>query len=156
MGEEFVPVFQQAVGAAIERVVLREAFVRAQQAGAGRGGKPVAVQTPFAAGGKQPVKREQTQDFLPVRAFAAATQARGEEGVELEIAPELIAQAVQANVLRHHQRLGHMRAGPSTTMTMKSSGWAALACARKTPIASAFMTGPIRQSSSPSCGLTAP
>ena len=88
MGEEFVPVFQQAVGAAIERVVLREAFVRAQQAGAGRGGKRAAVQTPFAAGGKQPVKREQAQDFLPVRAFAAATQARGEEGVELEIAPE--------------------------------------------------------------------
>ena len=96
MGEEFVPVFQQAVGAAIERVVLREAFVRAQQAGAGRGGKPAAVQTPFVAGGKQPVKREQAQDFLPVRAFAAATQARGEEGVGLEIAPELIAQPARA------------------------------------------------------------
>ena len=92
MGEECVLVCQQTVETAIKRVILGEAFVRAQQVGAGGGGKPVAVQTPFAAGREQPVKREQAQDFLPVRAFAAATQARGEEGVELEVAPELIAQ----------------------------------------------------------------
>jgi hypothetical protein len=96
MGEEFVLVFQQTVEATIERVVLGEAFVRAQQTGAGGGGKPVAVQAPFAAGRKQPVKREQAQDFFPVRAFAAATQAGGKEGVELEIAPELIAQPARA------------------------------------------------------------
>jgi hypothetical protein len=96
MGEEFVLGFQQAVQAAIERVVLRNAFVHVEQVGAGSGGEPVPVQTPFAAGRKQPVKREQTQDFLPVRAFAAATQTRSEEGVELEVAPELIAQPARA------------------------------------------------------------
>lgn len=50
MGEERVLVFRQAIKAAIERVVLGEAFVRAQQVGAGGGGKPVAVQASFAAG----------------------------------------------------------------------------------------------------------
>ena len=96
MGEEFVLVFQQAVEAAIKRVVLGEALVRAEQIGTGGGGKPVTVQTPFAAGGEQPVKREQAQDFFPVRAFAAATQTRREERIELEVAPELIAQPARA------------------------------------------------------------
>ena len=41
-------------------------------------------------------RREQAQDFLPVRAFAAATQTRGEEGIELEVAPALIAQPARA------------------------------------------------------------
>ena len=43
MGEEFVLVCEQTVETAIERVVLRKAFVRAEQVGAGGGGKPVAV-----------------------------------------------------------------------------------------------------------------
>ena len=96
MGEEFVLVFQQTVEAAIERIVLRQALVRAQQIGAGGGGEPVAVQAPFAAGRKQPVERQQAQDFLPVRAFAAAAQAGREERIELEVAPELIAQPARA------------------------------------------------------------
>lgn len=54
------------------------------------------MQTPFAAGREQPVKREHAEHFLPVRAFAATAQARGEEGVELEVAPELIAQPARA------------------------------------------------------------
>ena len=96
MGEEFILVFQQTVEAAIERVVLRNALVRAHQVGAGGGGKPVPMQTPFAAGRKQPVKREPAQDFLPIRAFATDAQAGGEESVELEVAPELIAQPARA------------------------------------------------------------
>jgi hypothetical protein len=54
------------------------------------------MQTPLAARRKQPVKREQAQDFLPVRAFAAATQTRGEERIKLEVVPELIGQPPRA------------------------------------------------------------
>ena len=96
MGEERVLVFEQSIQAAIERVVLGEAFVGTEQVGTGGGGKPVPVQPPFAPGRKQAIEREQAQDFLPVGAFAAAAQARGEEGVQVKFAPELIAQPARA------------------------------------------------------------
>ena len=47
MGEERVLVFEQTVEAAIERVVLREAFIHAQEIGQRGGAKPVAMQPPF-------------------------------------------------------------------------------------------------------------
>ena len=56
----------------------------------------MAVQPPFAAGGEQAVEREHAQDLFPVRAFAAASQAWGEEVVKVEIAPELVAQPAGA------------------------------------------------------------
>ena len=96
MSEERVLVFQQTVEAAIECVVLGNPFVHVEEIGAGRGGKPVPMQTPFAARRKQPVEREQAQDFFPGGAFAADAQARGKEGIELQIAPELIAQPAGA------------------------------------------------------------
>ena len=67
-------------------------FVDIEQIGARRGAEPMPVQTPFAAGGRPPVDREQAQNLCPVGAFATASQQRGKEGVELEFAPELIAQ----------------------------------------------------------------
>ena len=96
MGEERVLVLEQVVQAAVERVVLRVAFIHAEQIGERSGAKPVPVQPPFTAGRKEPVEREQTQDFLPVGAFATAPQARGEEGVQLQVAPELVAQPAGA------------------------------------------------------------
>ena len=96
MGEEFVLVCEQAVEAAIERVVLGNAFVHAEQIGQRGGGKPVPGQPPFTARGEPPVKRKHAEDFLPVRAFATTAQARSEEGIELEVAPELIAQPARA------------------------------------------------------------
>src|SRR5208283_6080911 len=92
MGKERVLVFEQAVQTAIECVILREALIHTQQIGQRRGVKPVPVQTPFAAGREQAVEREHAQHFLPVRAFATAPQPRAEEGVQLKLAPELIAQ----------------------------------------------------------------
>ena len=74
-------------------VVLRQAWVGIKQIGQRGGAKPMPVQPPLAAGRKQAVEREHAQNLLPVRAFTTDAQARGEEGVELEFAPELVARA---------------------------------------------------------------
>ena len=92
MGKERILVGEQTIQTAIERVVLREAFSHAQEIGQRRGPEPVPVQPPFAAGREQAVEREHAQHLLPVGAFATAPQTRGEKGVELELAPEFIAQ----------------------------------------------------------------
>ena len=81
MRKECVLVCEQTIQAAIERVVLRVACVHSKQIGQGRRAEPVPVQPPFAAGREQAVKREHSQHFLPVRAFAAHTQTRGERKV---------------------------------------------------------------------------
>jgi hypothetical protein len=96
MGEEGVLVFEQSVEAAIERIVLGMAFVHTQEIRQCRGAKPVPVQTPFTAGGEQTVKRQEAQHLFPICALATASEAWSEEGVELKLAPELIAQPAVA------------------------------------------------------------
>jgi hypothetical protein len=56
------------------------------------------VQAPFTAGRKQAVKGEHPEYFLPLRALATAPQPGREEGVQLEFAPELIAQPARPQV----------------------------------------------------------
>jgi hypothetical protein len=96
MREERVLVFEQAVEAAIESVILCGAFIHAQQIGQRRGAKPVPVQAPFAARRKQTIKRQQPEHLFPIRSLATAPQPRGEESVQLQFAPELIAQPAGA------------------------------------------------------------
>ena len=79
MGEERVLVCAQTVQTALERVVLGEAFIHAEEIGAGGGAKPVPVQPPFAAGGEQAVKGQEPKPLFPIGAFAARAQARGRE-----------------------------------------------------------------------------
>jgi len=94
VGEERVLMFQQTVQAVIERVVLGDAFVHAQQIDAGGGAKP--MQSRSAARREQAVERQEAEDFLPVRPFAAVAQARGEEGVELGSRLKSITQPARA------------------------------------------------------------
>ena len=96
MGEERVLVFGQTVQTALERVVLGQAFIHPEPIGAGGGGEPVPGQPPFAAGGKQAVEGQEAEPLFPIGAFAARAQARGEEGVERKLAPELIARPAGA------------------------------------------------------------
>lgn len=66
-------------------------------------------------------------------------------------------QCNKPDVFRPLEVLCLMRAcAPSSTMTTKSSGWAALTCDKKSVICSVFIFRLIIQSISPSIGLTAP
>lgn len=100
MDKDRVLVLEQAVVPAIERIILGDTPVHAEQIGQRGGVEPVAVQAPLRAGRDEPVKHEHAQDFFPIGALAALAQTLGEEGVEPEAAPEQVAQPARAPLPR--------------------------------------------------------
>ncbi len=71
MGKQRLFVRQQLVVAAVERVLLRQREIRAQQVRHRALFKPLPVQTPLAAGIDQPVAHQRLQDVQP-RSFLPA------------------------------------------------------------------------------------
>ena len=106
---------QQAVQAAVERILLGQAVVGAEQVRHRALVEPLPVQPPLAAGIDQPVAHQRLQNVPPRRAFARVGQAIGPEAVEFELRVELARQPAGAPLPRPVQRHGvepHLHAMP--------------------------------------------
>jgi hypothetical protein len=115
MREQRLFVRQQPVQAAVERILLGQAFVGAEQVRHRTLFEPLPVQAPFAAGVDQPIAHQRLQDMLPRGAFARVGQAIGPEAVEFELRVELTRQPARPPLPRPVQRHGiepHLHAMP--------------------------------------------
>ena len=105
-GEERLPVREQPVEAAVQRV-RRDRPVAAEQVAQGAVLEPVAVQAPLAARIDQPVAGQDLQHVEPARALPARRQARRPEPVQLQPVPQGQGQPAGPPLARVVQR--HLR-----------------------------------------------
>jgi len=98
--EELLLQRQDQIVAAIERIILHRAPVHAEQTGQRCSAKPMTVQPPLAPRRKQPVNHEDAQHFLPIGGFAAHRQPCAKKIVQVQRAPEVIAEPARAPLPR--------------------------------------------------------
>lgn len=91
------------IQAAVEGVAVGDGKVLAEQIPHGAVVKPVAVQTPFAAGVDQTVGDQGLEHIQPAGALAARRQARLPEGVQLQQVPQPTGQPTGAPLPRTAQ-----------------------------------------------------
>ena len=96
VAEEFLLQRQEQIVAAVERVILHGARVHPEEIGEGGRAEPNPVQPPLAAGREQPVNHEDAQHFFPIGVLAADRQARAEEVIQMQRAPEMVAEPARA------------------------------------------------------------
>jgi hypothetical protein len=96
VGEEGALVREQAAQAPVELVDLHQLVAGPEQVGHRTLEVPLTVQPPLAARVEEPVGAERRQDQVPAGAFAAGGQARGPEGVQPQLGPEVARQPAGA------------------------------------------------------------
>jgi hypothetical protein len=89
VGKQLGLVREELVEAAVERILLGDPEVLAEEIRHGTPVEPEPVEPPLAAGIEQTVDGQGLQDIEPTRAFPRGRQPVLPEGVEIELAPQL-------------------------------------------------------------------
>src|ERR1035437_692203 len=80
---------QEPVVALVKPVFLGQRKIAPQQIGQRAAQKPLPVQTPFTARGKQPVTRQHRQHLIPASPFAAGRQKSRPKLVQPQLLPQV-------------------------------------------------------------------
>jgi len=105
-------VLEELIEAAVERILLDQRIIRADEIAHRALLEPLTMQPPFTAGIDQPIAHQGLQNVLPARTFARIGQARRKEKIEFELPIEMTGQKAGAPLPRPMQ-LHSRRAAPA-------------------------------------------
>ena len=103
MKKQCVFVLEELIEAAVERILLDQRIIRADEIAHRALLEPLTMQPPFTAGIDQPIAHQGLQNVLPARTFARIGQTRRKEKIEFELPIEMTGQKAGAPLPRPMQ-----------------------------------------------------